>query len=83
MCQWVVPLTRTATVQRAKVEEEVALSENKLAESARQGERMEGRLLQLQECQAAELAQLRDQYGAMEAQVRQYRADLYAAMRTV
>ncbi len=32
---------------------------------------------------AAELAQLRDQYGAMEAQVRQYRADLYAAMRTV
>ncbi len=61
----------------------MAQNENKLVESARQAERVEARLVQLQESQASELTHLREQYAAMEAQVRQYRADLYAVMRAV
>lgn len=72
-----------ARQERAKVEGEVSENQNKLDANAKQVEKMEAKLLQLQESHAQEMSRMREQYAALEAQVRNYHAEMYAQMRAM
>ncbi len=77
---WQRTQVEKAQQERAKLEQDALQNENKLSESAKQLDRMQAKLLQLQESQAADVAKLRDCYAVLEAQLRTYQSELCGAM---
>lgn len=69
-----------ARSERAKAEAELQQSENKAAENGVVAEKMERKLVQVQEAHAAEASKMRDLYGVLENQVRSYHAQLRQAL---